>query len=76
MEQNLCTPESDEDQMGIEENGAVTVQQVCYSIGDYQLKLTIRNALRFGLVRVMKHEIILSSYHILSIFLLSDMHKL
>ena len=38
IEQNLCTPDSDEDQRGID--GAITVQQVCYSVG-HQLKLTM-----------------------------------
>jgi len=40
----LHTHDSDEGQMGVNQDGAVTVQQVSYSVGDNLLKLTIRDA--------------------------------
>lgn len=43
-DQNLHTPDSDEGQMGTDQDGAVTVQQVCYLVGDYLLQLTITDA--------------------------------
>lgn len=40
-DQQLHTSDSDEGQRGIDQHGAVTVQQVSYSVGGNLLKLTI-----------------------------------